>query len=173
MTTYDEKQKQLVADLIETQSYVEDDPFGTYEERKSLFSTFLYTDSGLPCCGCGDPESTLLAIVNALTICSMDGVEERKALMQEKFKTEYVSNDPLLQMLFYVLDEAGYTTHGGSINYCWLTDAGKVMLVLLKRFLEIDELTGDQIFEGNFEIDFETILAPKPFDKEAQIEFDL
>lgn len=173
MTTYDEKQKQLVDDLIETQSYVSDDPFGTYEERKSLFSTFLYSDSGLPCCGCGDPESTLLSIANALTICSTDGVEERKALMQEKFKTEYVSNDPLLQMLFYVLDEAGYTTHGGSVNYCWLTDAGKVMLPLLKRFLDIDGLTTNQIADGDIDFDFEAILSLKPFDKEAQVEFDL
>lgn len=122
---YEENQKRLVEALKATQSYTASDPFATYYGRREAFEDFLYGPDGLPNCGCGDPDNTLQAFVEALDFCSLKDNDERTAYLQEKFGVEHVSSDRLVQLLFYVLDDKAYIEHNYSIDGSSLTDAGK------------------------------------------------
>lgn len=154
---YAENQKRLVEILKETQSYKSDDPFDTHYERKAAFEVFLLGPDSIPNCGCGEPDNTLLKVLDALNLCALKGTEERKAFTREKFDVEYVSDDGLVQLLFYVLDDKQFIQHGGGVGYSWLTDAGKVFRALLN--LHLNEPDAEQQFNWEFDIDFDAVLA--------------
>lgn len=158
MTTYAEAQEELVQKLIATQSYKDNNPFSTYYKRREDFEEFLFSSECLPCCGCGNPEATIKKALDALTYCSLNGLDERTSFLQEKFGVDYVSNDGLVQLLFYVLDDNGYIEHGGSVNGSWLTDAGKILKALMENHFN-DECDADQILNWDFDIDFKAIRA--------------
>ena len=155
--TNEENQARLVEALKATQSYTAADPFATYYGRREEFESFLYGPDGLPNCGCGDPDDTLQAFVEALDFCSLKDNDERRAYLQEKFGVEYVSSDRLVQLLFYVLDDKGYIEHNYSIDGSYLTDAGKVLHAIFKMYF--NEPTTEQIANKVFGIDFEAALA--------------
>lgn len=100
---------------------------------------FSYEIIGI--CGCGCPESTLICIRDYLQILNdkfaNKDVETEKWIqicddsekrMIEKFKTRYVTDNPLLQFMAYMLDDKGLTEHSTSIDVCWATDLGKMCL---------------------------------------------
>lgn len=154
---YEENQKRLVEVLKETQSYVDADPFRTYYQRREAFESFLHGPDGLPNCGCGDPDDTLQAFVEALDYCSLKDNDERTAYLQKKFGVDYVSDNRLVQLVFYVLDDKEFITHNYSINGSYLTDAGKVFHAIFKMYF--NEPTTDQIADKRFGIDFDSALA--------------
>jgi hypothetical protein len=152
-----ENQKRLVNALRETQSFKNDDPFRTYYKRQEAFESFLYSSDGLPNCGCGNPDDTLLAFMEALDYCALRDSDERKAFLLEKFGVEYVTDDRLVQLLFYVLDDKGYIEHNFSINGCFLSDAGKALRAILT--MHLNEPSVEQISNNMFGIDFDAVLA--------------
>lgn len=154
---YEENQKRLVEELKATQSHLAADPFATYYGRREAFETFLCGPDGLPNCGCGDPDETLKAFVEALDYCALKDNDERAAYLQEKFGVEYVTSDRLVQLLFYVLDDKSYIEHNYSIGGSYLTDAGKVLHAIFKMYF--NEPTTEQIANKVFGIDFEAALA--------------
>lgn len=154
---YAENQKRLVEELKATQSFKNDDPFDTHYERKAAFEVFLLGPDSIPNCGCGEPDSTLFKVLDALNLCALEGTEARKTFTQEKFGVDYVSDDGLVQLLFYVLDDKGFIQHGGGVGYSWLTDAGKVFRALLN--LHLNEPDAEQQFNWEFDIDFDAVLA--------------
>lgn len=154
---YEEEQKRLVEALKETQSYTEPDPFATYYGRREAFESFLYGPDGLPNCGCGSPDDTLQAFVEALDYCALKDKDERYAYLQEKFGVDYVTRDRLVQLVFYVLDDKGFIEHEYSIGGSYLTDAGKVLHAIFKMYF--NEPTTKQIADKVFGIDFDAALA--------------
>ena len=152
-----ENQKRLIDLLIATQSYKGDDPFDTHYERRTSFEDFLYGPDSVTNCGCGKPDKTLLLVMDALNLCAIDGTEERKIFTQEKFAVDYVTDNGLVQLLFYVLHDKEFIAHGGSVGYSWLTDAGKVFRVLLDQYL--NEPDAQQMLNWEFDIDFGAVLA--------------
>jgi hypothetical protein len=155
---YEENQKRLVEALKETQSYADsEDPFRAYFGRREAFESFLYGPDGFPNCGCGDPEDTLKAFVDALDYCALKDNDEREAHLQEKFGVDYVSNDRLVQLVFYVLDDKAFIEHNFSIGGSYLTDAGKVLRAIFEMYF--NEPTTDQIADEAFDIDFDAVLA--------------
>jgi hypothetical protein len=154
---YEENQKRLVEALKATQSFVGREPFATYYQRREAFESFLYGPDGLPNCGCGNPDDTLQAFMEALDYCALKDNDERKALLKEKFGVEYVTDDRLVQLLFYVLDNKEYIAHEYSIGGSYLTDAGKALRAILTMYL--NEPTTEQIADKVFGIDFDTALA--------------
>lgn len=156
MTSYQEKQDRLIELMKETQSYKTDDPWDTSYERRRAVEDFLYGPDSITNCGCGSPEKTLQIVLDALDYCALEGLPERTAFLQEKFGVEYVSDNGLVQLLFYVLTDKDFTQHGGSVNGSWLTDAGKVFRALLN--LHLNEPDTEQLLNWEFDIDFEAIL---------------
>jgi hypothetical protein len=154
---YAENKKRLVDLLIATQSFKNDDPFDTYHERRASFEVFLYSSDSVTNCGCGNPDKTFLLVMDALNLCAIDGLEERKIFTQEKFGVDYVTDNGLVQLLFYVLHDKGFIQHGGSVGYSWLADAGKVFRALLDLF--VNEPDSEQQLNWEFDIDFEAVLA--------------
>lgn len=157
MKTYRENQKRLVDVLKATQSFKDNDPFNTQYERRTAFESFLSSPDSIPNCGCGDPDETLVKVLDALNLCAIKGTEQRKDFTQEKFGVDYVTNDGLVQLLFYVLDDKEFIQHGGGVGYSWLSDAGKVFRALLNQYL--NEPDAEQLLNWDFEIDFEAVLA--------------
>lgn len=156
-SNYAENQKKLVDLLIATQSFKNDDPFDTYHERRASFEVFLYSSDSVTNCGCGNPDKTFLLVMDALNLCAIDGLEERKAFTQERFGVDYVTDNGLVQLLFYVLSDKEFIQHGGGVGYSWLTDAGKVFRALLNQHL--NELDWEQQLNWEFDIDFDAVLA--------------
>ena len=154
---YEENQKRLVEELKETQSYKVAEPFSTYYARREAFESFLYGPNGLPNCGCGSPDDTLMAFMEALDFCALKDNDERAAFLQEKFGVKYVTEDRLVQLLFYVLDDKEFIEHNYSIGGSYLTDAGKVFRAILTMYL--NEPTTEQIANKVFGIDFDAALA--------------
>ena len=158
MTThYAENQKRLIEVMKATQFFKSDDPFYTNQERRTEVESFLLSPDGVPNCGCGDPDSTFRVVLDALNLCAIKGTEERKTYTQEKFGVDYVTNDGLVQLLFYVLEEKAFIQHGGGVGYSWLSDAGKVFRALLH--LHLNEPDAEQQLNWEFDIDFDAVLA--------------
>lgn len=154
---YENNQKRIVDLLKETQSYKEADPFSTYHRRKEEFEMFLDGPDGLPNCGCGSPEETAQAFMEALDYCALKDQDERHAFLMDKFGVEYITDDRLVQLLFYVLDNKGYIEHNFSINGSFLSDAGKALRAVLTMYL--NEPSTEQIANKVFGIDFASALA--------------
>lgn len=154
---YAENQKRLIEVMKGTQSFKNADPFDTHYERRAAVEAFLLGPDGVPNCGCGDPDRTLFKVLDALNLCTIDGLEERKTFTQEKFGVDYVTDDGLVQLLFYVLDDREFIQHGGGVGYSWLTDAGRVFRALLSMYL--NEPDAEQLLNWEFDIDFDAVLA--------------
>lgn len=155
---HEDNQKRIVEALKETQSYADpEDPFRTYYVRREAFESFLYGPDGFPNCGCGDPEETLKAFVDALDYCALKDNDGRKAHLQDKFGVDYVSSDRLVQLVFYVLDDKAFIEHNFTIGGSYLTDAGKALRAIFDMYF--NEPNIDQIADGAFNIDFDAVLA--------------
>jgi hypothetical protein len=154
---YQENQNRLVDIMKATQSFKDTDPFTTNYERRNAFEDFMSGPDSIPNCGCGDPNETLIKVLDALNLCALKGTEERKTFTQEKFGVDYVTSDGLVQLLFYVLDDKEFIQHGGGVGYSWLSDAGKVFRALLDQYL--NEPDAEQLLNWDFEIDFDVVLA--------------
>lgn len=154
---YQENQNQLVDIMKATQSFKDTDPFNTNYERRTAFEDFLSGPDSIPNCGCGDPDETLIKVLDALNLCAIKGTEEREIFTKEKFGVHHVTNDGLVQLLFYVLDDKGFIQHGGGVGYSWLSDAGKVFRALLNQYLNEPDV--EQLLNWDFEIDFDAVLA--------------
>ena len=106
---------------------------------------FKYNILGL--CGCGTPETTLMAIASYLKIIVLNhddekgGFIEGRKVMKKKFKVEYVTDDPLLQYMAYDLDGRGVIEHGGNINGAWISEVGEKCLYVFDLLLKIETET--------------------------------
>lgn len=114
-----------------------------YEEIliEPLLDFYMYEKMGL--CGCGSPEDTYEVIRRYLHI--------RKARFRDDLSYDLVKESynvnlhmdyddsiqyGMLQFLAYVLDSYGFTTHGGGIGGCWLTEDGERLLTVLDAWYE-------------------------------------
>ena len=101
----------------------------------------------LGCCGCGDIDSTLIAIRDYLYLVkhrtdnnTTEGWNESKHMLKEKFGVDHISNDRILQYMAYSLDTMEFTDHGSSINGTWILDLGRIALYLFDLYFgEEDE----------------------------------
>jgi hypothetical protein len=89
-------------------------------------------------CGCGSPEKTLADLLKALEYCNLDTEldGERAKFLLEHFNTDYVSDNGLLQFLFYMLITMNLISHNYSLNATTLTPTGEVFYELLKDYME-------------------------------------
>lgn len=112
-----------------------------------LMDYYIFERLGL--CGCGVVELTYEAIRLYLQI--------RKDYHEDKIEYIEIScryltdlhidkaddlHFGILQFMAYVLDDKGFTDHGGSIGGCWLTDDGERLLTVLNAWHE------DRVEEG-------------------------
>lgn len=110
-------------------------------DRCEAFEEVLLRDYPiLGYCGCGSPEKTVDTILKALRYCALDTYayleSERAVYLREHFGTGYVSDDGLVQFLFYSLDVMGLTRHSYALNASTLTPTGEVFLELLEEYVE-------------------------------------
>lgn len=91
-------------------------------------------------CACGRPSKTLITIQKALEYCQMynnsPDKEPQRLFLQEHFKVDDVTDDGLVQFLFYTLDGLNLTDHVYSLTYSHLTPEGEIFFELLNEFLE-------------------------------------
>ena len=85
------------------------------------------------------PEFIALDELGWCTCGSSEEVEEQillylRALLVEPFKRDMQDVSAAWAVIAYVCDKAGWTEHGSSVGYSWLTSEGKEML----RKLEIE-----------------------------------
>ena len=116
---------------------------GWYEEYliEPLMDYYMFEELGL--CGCGVPEETYEAIRLYLQI-RKDWYEDKIEYVEvnRRYLTDLHIDDAdelqsgILQFMMYVLDDRGFTDHGGSIGGCWLTDAGERLLTVLNAWHE-------------------------------------
>ena len=109
-----------------------------YEEYliDPLVSFYIHEKMNL--CGCGIPEDTYEVIRQYLHV-RKNRFEENLSYedVKEKYKIDlHIDCDDfiqygILQFLAYVLDSYGFTTHGGGIGGCWLTEDGERFLTVL------------------------------------------
>lgn len=107
-----------------------------YEE--SLIDPLIdyYSYDVLRVCGCGCPNDTLDVIRKYLHIrkewkdLSYDEVQERYKT-ELHIDTEDYEQYGVFQFMAYEIDSLGFTDHGSSIGYCWLTERGEMFLTVL------------------------------------------
>lgn len=111
-------------------------------------------------CGCGCPESSERSVRDYLYAVNMRTDEKHikdrderwsksRQFLEEKFKIKYVTDDPLLQFMAYILDNANLTGHGSSINGAWIEDLGRTCLYIFDLELnELDRLENEEENEG-------------------------
>ena len=102
-----------------------------------------YMFERLALCKCGIPEETYEVIRLYLQIrkdwCT-DKIEYNGVV--HRYLTDLHIDDAdelqsgILQFMMYILDDKGFTTHGGSIGGCWLTDDGERLLTVLNAWHE-------------------------------------
>ena len=131
-------QQEIITRLNAAQSFADDDEGYQRYMRRELFEGFLYGEYGLDFCGCGNQEASLWAVVNALEMASMVSAAERSHALMKAFGVIAVSDDALVQVLFYLLTVKGFMDHPdeGSVDDSELTPAGHVFLPMLKKYLE-------------------------------------
>jgi hypothetical protein len=62
--------------------------------------------------------------------------DERAKFLLEHFNTDYVSDNGLLQFLFYMLITMNLISHNYSLNAATLTPTGAVFYELLEDYME-------------------------------------
>jgi len=109
-------------------------------ERSEAFEEVLLRDYPvLGYCGCGSPSLTLEALLKAMKYCTISteyGDTEREEYLQEHFGIVHVSNDGLVQFLFYSLVTMGLLRHNYSLNAATLTNEGEIFYQLLDEYVE-------------------------------------
>ena len=108
----------------------------SYED--SLINPFIdhYLYNELNLCSCGSPDTTLEVIRRYLHIrkewkdLSYDEVQERYKT-ELHIDTEDYEQYGVFQFMAYEIDSLGFTDHGSSIGYCWLTERGEMFLTVL------------------------------------------
>lgn len=131
-------QQKIIDRLTEIAAFVDDDEGYQRYMRRELFEGFLYSEYGLEFCGCGNQEESLFAVVKALEFASVAIKDKDRAhVLMQSFGVEKVSDNALVQVLFYLLTVKGFVDHGDDscINESELTEAGKVFLPMLKDYL--------------------------------------
>lgn len=130
-------QQKIIGKLNETQAFVSDDEGYQRYMRRELFEGFLYGEYGLDFCGCGNQERSLEAVVRALEFAATVSNEDRSYVLVRTYGIRKVSDNALVQILFYLLTAKGFIEHDdeGCINDSELTEAGAVFLPLLKNYL--------------------------------------
>jgi hypothetical protein len=88
-----------------------------------------YFDTGLGLCGCGDPETALALIRDAL-----DAIETYD---HERLR-ELLPHEPSRELIYHWFDDRGWTDHGSSVPG-FLTDAGREAIKLAGAVLRIYE----------------------------------
>lgn len=88
-------------------------------------------------CGCGTPETALMAIASYLELQDRDIKDHESYIkwkneIKEAFSPDGDENG-LYQCLAYSLDSAEFTEHGSSICACWLTEDGKYFLWAIRE----------------------------------------
>jgi len=91
-------------------------------------------------CGCGTPDDAAKTIFKLLDAVKEQELEGRKAKLTEYFGVGSVYDNDLLLCLSYELDRAGFTDHGSSIGWAWLTEDGEYFRWALKEAIDKDEL---------------------------------
>lgn len=114
-----------------------------YEE--SLIKPLLnfYMHEKIMLCECGSPEDTYEVIRRYLHIrkahfrdnLSYDLVKESYNVNLHMDYSDSIQYGMLL-FLMYVLDDYGFTEHGGGIGGCWLTEDGERLLTVLDEWHE-------------------------------------
>lgn len=88
-------------------------------------------------CGCGRPEMAAEFVRELLEAHDTgEGSMFHKESMERRTKIFQTMGEPASWFTMYMLDHLGLTEHGGSVEYAWLTDHGRMMMVALKRALE-------------------------------------
>ena len=114
-----------------------------YEEYliEPLMDYYMFEELGL--CGCGVPEETYKVIRRYLHVRNDWSTNKiRYDEMKKRYLTElHIDPDDelqfgILQFFAYVLDDRGFTDHGGSIGGCWLTDDGERLLTVSNAWHE-------------------------------------
>ena len=60
-------------------------------------------------------------------------IDNRHRKLKEYFKVRFIEDDPLLLCLAYTMDGAGFTDHGSSIRWAWLTYDGENFLWAIRE----------------------------------------
>jgi len=79
-------------------------------------------------CGCGDPEAAATFLVQVL----------RNIEATHHHGIEWL-NEGLKYLVQYWIDDRGWTEHGVSIDYVWLTDDGKLAIRILEAFIKLEK----------------------------------
>jgi hypothetical protein len=103
---------------------------GTMEYETAL-EFMAHTAFGF--CGCGEPEKTLPVIKNYFNMLyqwesRLENNKKKKITWDDIVKECFSGRDDLAYITAYALHNAHLTTHGGSVNYSWLTDLGQDIL---------------------------------------------
>jgi hypothetical protein len=130
-------QQQIIARLNESQTYESDEEGYQRYMRRELFEGFLYSEYGLDFCGCGNQEASLQEVVKALEFASVTSNKDRSQVLMQAFGVKKVSDNALVQVLFYLLTAKGFIYHDdyAEINDSELTQAGEVFLPMLRQYL--------------------------------------
>lgn len=91
-------------------------------------------------CDCGSPESAMRAIGKYLRAIKEEEIKDRAKILRESFGCDRLYENDLLLCLAYTLDNAGFTEHGGSILYPWLTKDGEYFLYAIEEAEKRNEL---------------------------------
>lgn len=91
-------------------------------------------------CGCGTPDEAATTVWKMLDALDANELEERKAKLTEYFGSGSVYDNVLLLCLAYELDRAGFTEHGTSVGWSWLTEDGQYFRWALKEAIDKNEL---------------------------------
>jgi hypothetical protein len=130
-------QQEIIDRLNETQAFESEEAGYQRYMRRELFEQFLYSAYGLEFCGCGNQEQSLEAVVRALEFAATVSNKDRSLVLMKAFGVEKVSDDALVQVLFYLLTAKGFIEHDDedSVNDSELTEAGSVFLPMLKNYV--------------------------------------
>lgn len=118
-------------DINEILKHIEKDiPFDSYlcDETDLVKIIKYYYFEKLEWCGCGLPENAISIIGKYLNCLMEKDVDPRHKVMNEAFGVRFVEDNDLLLCLAYELDRAGFTDHGSSIRWPWLTKDGEYFL---------------------------------------------
>lgn len=91
-------------------------------------------------CGCGVPGDAMRTIAKYLRALKEEELDNRAKIFQESFGCDRIYKNDLLLCLAYTLDASGFTEHGSSILWPWLTIDGKYFLYAIEEAEKNNEL---------------------------------
>jgi hypothetical protein len=104
----------------------------------SIIKYFYYWK--LNWCGCGTPYEAVETVGKFLRCMKEKEVEARGNMMKKAFGVKNVYDNKLLLCLAYTMDAAGFTEHGSSIGWAWLTQDGEDFLYAIDEATKNDTL---------------------------------